>query len=949
MRSGVVWAVLANLLVMPAWAAGGDPLKNLQWGVLNSGQTVNEALTDVEYEKVKGVPGIDVGRSKAAVLGADKAKRDILVAVIDSGIDINHPDLKDRIFVNSGDCDSLGRPPFKTEIDKDGNGYAGDCMGWNVSGVGDENRVTDDIGHGTHVSGIIAALENNNVGISGVAPKVKILPIKLTYRGDQGQGYTSRILKALQYALDMKADVINLSLGWPAAADTVSLQKKIQEALERHVVIVVAAGNNTTEKPIYPCSYEGVVCVGSIRPDGQLSMFSNFGNHVDLLAPGSSILSLIPTQMSPSQFSVTGYDFKSGTSQATPFVSAAFAILKSVYPEAASDELKARLFVTSRSRPTVVSSINGLIQIDKSLEVAPQSAVFPIIKGEQMIIVDDNGGMELSLAIKNYWQASGPVTLDFEVSKNITLAETQITLPALAEGQQEPIRIQGRITGPLQNHTVSVKLKVTEGGKVQSYSFSKTLVKAVTPVTSNLAGLDFDLSGIKIDRELTKLRPQTVKNSFKQTDESEYYFISSQGDKYFLTLMRASGNRLLPSTLDLARGETILNLIKMDLNGDGKADYLVQSYNTLAGDNSFKLWYLNSNLKPLFNTAYFSYDATLAMPNWREMAWVGMNYQGQRMLVPLYIFKGQIVPADRHKDPFEDSNDQAVMNRIYFYRPNAQKKSLELRSFDTFNTMKQLGSSAGLRFPEKMLFKLMFPPTLKEMSQGEARVLVEVVGGNTGARYYQLRIGDNGAVKKLARISGQVNLQGFQMVRQPGLDSSSDSFFMSRTQSANIIEFAHLKGLNTPKFYSYVHPKKGDNIIGALTASAEGNGVRLLVETKTQVNSLFIDSAGKKTLTTSPINRSSVLSSSVFTELFAPIRIKGQIGLYIDSTQLYRGHAYTLSSSGGPFLPSIGNSLQIGDSCSALNPAVQGGDSSFVVYCENLGTQRKTIYKIPML
>ncbi|KYG63201.1 hypothetical protein AZI86_15980 [Bdellovibrio bacteriovorus] len=947
MRS--VLALITSLFLSQGWAVGNDPLKNLQWGVLNSGQSVNEALTDVEYEKVQGVLGVDVGRVKTAALNWNDSKREVLVAVIDSGVDVNHPDLKDRIFLNSADCDSLGRPPFRSELDKDGNGYAGDCMGWNVSGNGDENRVNDDIGHGTHVSGIIAAIENNGVGISGVAPKVKILPIKLTFRGDQGAGYTTRMLKALQYALDMKADVINLSLGWPAAADTASLQKKIKEALERGVIIVVAAGNNTTEKPIYPCSYEGVVCVGSIRPDSQLSMFSNFGSHVDLLAPGSNILSLIPTQMSPSQFSVTGYDFKSGTSQATPFVSAAFAVLKSVLPEATTDELKARLFISSRPRPTVVSAINGLIQIDKSLEVAPQSAVFPVLKGEQMISVSDNGAFELQFAVKNYWKASGAIALDLEVSKNVTLTATQFTLPSLAEGQTEVIKIAGQINGSAQNHVVTVKLKVTEGAKVSNYSFSKTLVKTVTPVTSNLAGLDFDLSGIKMDRELTKLRPQTVKNSFKKTDESEYFFISSQGEKYFLTLMRASDNRLLPTTLDLDRGETVLNLIKMDLNGDGKADYLMQSYNTLKGDNSFKLWYLNSNLKPLFNTPFFTYDATLAMPNWREMAWVGMNYQGQRMLVPLYIFKGQVVPADRNKDPFEDSNDQAVTNRIYFYRPNAQTKSFELRSFDTFKTMKQLGSSAGVKYPERMLIKLMFPPSLTEIAQGEARVLVEVVGGNSGARYYQLRIGDNAATKKLARISGQFNLQGFQMVRQPGLDSSSDSFFMSRTQSSSIIEFAWIQGLNTPKFYSYVHPKKGDNIIGALTASGENGGVRLLVETKTQVNSLLIDSSGKKTLTTSPINRSSVLSSSVFTDLFAPIRIKGQIGLYIDSSQLYRGHAYTLSSTAGSFVPAIGNSLQIGDSCTALNPMVQGGESSFVVYCENLGTQRKTIYKIPML
>jgi len=323
--------LIPSLLLLTSLAHGADPLENLQWGLQNSGQTIQESFTDLESRMIKGKIGLDIQSTQsrqALKAQAVVSQRPIIVAVIDSGADVEHPDLKDHLYVNTADCDSTGKIPFQPQVDKDGNGYNGDCMGWNVTDSGDSNRPIDDTGHGTHVAGIIAAVAGNGIGIEGAgAPQVRILPIKVTWKDDKGIGLAIRMTNAVKYATAMRADIINLSLGWPSSADTQDLRDALQNALNQGAVIVAAAGNNTTDQPIFPCAVSGVICVGSIAPDGSLSSFSNYGGHVDLLAPGSQILSLIPTQISPEQFSLRGYDYKSGTSQAAPFVSAAYSFI----------------------------------------------------------------------------------------------------------------------------------------------------------------------------------------------------------------------------------------------------------------------------------------------------------------------------------------------------------------------------------------------------------------------------------------------------------------------------------------------------------------------------------------------------------------------------------------------------------------------------------------------
>ena len=159
-----------------------DPLFNYQWGLFNNNQVLYRDIDDIHSEKIRGKQGIDIGWKGIYEETSSLMKKDVVVAVLDSGLDLEHPEIKDSIYKNDLECNN-GTLPFRPKEDKDENGYVGDCMGWNFTSKKEEggNRPYDDspAGHGTHVAGIIASSINNGQGISGLSERIKILPIKV--------------------------------------------------------------------------------------------------------------------------------------------------------------------------------------------------------------------------------------------------------------------------------------------------------------------------------------------------------------------------------------------------------------------------------------------------------------------------------------------------------------------------------------------------------------------------------------------------------------------------------------------------------------------------------------------------------------------------------------------------------------------------------------------------
>lgn len=247
---------------------------------------------------------------------------EIVVAVIDEGIDISHPDIAQNIWTNPGEIAGDG-------IDNDGNGYIDDVNGWDFFNY--DNTVydlNDGDEHGTHVAGTIAAVSDNGIGIAGVAPKVKIMPLK--FLGPDG-GYTSDAIEALQYAQKMGARVANNS--WGGGGESEALHDAINSF---NGVFVAAAGNDSDNNdyyPHYPSSYDNdnILSVAAVDQKGNLAYFSNYGTaSVDVAAPGTSILSLKPG---------SAYQYMDGTSMATPHVAGVASLILSLNPALTPSEV----------------------------------------------------------------------------------------------------------------------------------------------------------------------------------------------------------------------------------------------------------------------------------------------------------------------------------------------------------------------------------------------------------------------------------------------------------------------------------------------------------------------------------------------------------------------------------------------------------------------------------
>ena len=271
-----------------------------------------------------------------------------LVAVIDTGIDLTHPDLSANVWSNAGEIANNG-------IDDDQNGYVDDKHGWDF--FSNDNDPSDDNGHGTHVSGTIGAQGNNGLGVAGIVWKARIMGLK--FLGADGSGSTSGAIAAINYAAQMGAKVLNNS--WGGGGYSAALQVAISNAAQKGALVVVAAGNeanNNDAHPSYPASMQDVLAVAAVDKAGQLASFSNYGaNSVQIAAPGVNILSSWPGGY---------YAWSSGTSMAAPHISGAAALALSLYPELSAEQLKNLIINTG----SIQYNLNGKVQSSAMLDLA---------------------------------------------------------------------------------------------------------------------------------------------------------------------------------------------------------------------------------------------------------------------------------------------------------------------------------------------------------------------------------------------------------------------------------------------------------------------------------------------------------------------------------------------------------------------------------------------------
>jgi len=278
-----------------------DPKFSQLWGLSNDGS--NEPQANGGNSSPAGKAGADINAFKA--WGITKGDARIKIAVIDTGVDYNHSDLKNNIWTNEAELNG------KAGVDDDGNGYVDDIHGYDFANK--DGDPMDGNGHGTHCSGTIAAEHNNGVGVAGVMAHAQIVGVK--FLTDEGSGSTADAISAIDYATKIGVDVMSNS--WGGGGFSQALEDAIKRANQAGIIFTAAAGNsasNNDRTPQYPANYnvENVISVAAHNYNDQLASFSCYGaTTVHVAAPGRNILSTVPNN---------GYDVYSGTSMATPHV-----------------------------------------------------------------------------------------------------------------------------------------------------------------------------------------------------------------------------------------------------------------------------------------------------------------------------------------------------------------------------------------------------------------------------------------------------------------------------------------------------------------------------------------------------------------------------------------------------------------------------------------------------
>jgi thermitase len=473
--------------------------------------TTNAVPNDPRYGEQWHLPKINAAQAWDTQTGSSN----VVVAVIDSGLDLDHADIAGAVWSNPGE--------IADGLDNDGNGFVDDVNGWNF--VNDTNNVNDTFGHGTHVAGIIGATGNNGIGVAGVAYGVKIMPVSVGGPSISA----SAVAEAIYYAVDEGADVINMSFSGPASF--VGAREAIDHAVEQGVVLVASAGNGATQNYQYPAIYQEVIAVAALDPANARVTLSHYGRWVDAAAPGQLVMSTLPNDE---------YGTMTGTSQASPIVAGVAALVKSAHPGFSAEEVRAQVLASAASVSAQNPDYLGLLGAglpNAALAVGPE-LVTPkaYVAGVDAVELTGNGDQEISggesakVAVALHFTAgSGAVGVNL-VSNDpaVTVTAGSATLEASPD-RARIVEFEIAIdTVVASNHAASFTLQIENAGGnvVQTLPFAVEVAPAFRdlrlPFAFERSLLDLP-DGRKVlvaDDSMTEGRRHRVYASFRNADGS---------------------------------------------------------------------------------------------------------------------------------------------------------------------------------------------------------------------------------------------------------------------------------------------------------------------------------------------------------------------------------------------------------------------------------------------
>lgn len=508
-----------------------DQYYSRQWGLKNDGT----------FSLSSSVAGADIDMENAWSI--ETGDPDITVAIIDSGLKLDHPEFSGRLWTNAGEIPNNG-------ADDDMNGYIDDMNGWDFAN--NDNDPVDDQGHGTNVTGIIGANGNNSVGYTGVDRNCKLMVLKGL--DNANSGFYSWWANAIYYAVDNGAKAINMSVGGLSAS--VTLQNAIAYAIGNNVVVVASMANTNSNTVYYPAAHSGVIAVGSTNPDDtrtnpffwSTTSGSNYGSHISVTAPGNYIYGL-------SYQSNTNYNtYWGGTSQAAPLVTGLASLLLAQNPNRTPAQIKSLIEKSSEDQVGSPGEDtpgwdqyygHGRINAFRALSKAGQVITFNTLPDKRygdnnfQLSAMANSGLIVSYSSSNTnvatisgsvvtIKASGTTTITASqggdanylaasnVEQSLTVKQKTISVSAnlnqgKTQGASDPV-LSYTVTPVLQNgDSFTGTLERAPGESIGNYPIMQGTLSAGSNYQIAFTGTNFNITPVKLNQTITFVLPFTEK------------------------------------------------------------------------------------------------------------------------------------------------------------------------------------------------------------------------------------------------------------------------------------------------------------------------------------------------------------------------------------------------------------------------------------------------------
>ncbi len=910
-----------------------DPLYADQWYLQNSGYDVREDITDIRSVLRPGQVEFDIGFQKVKIQIEENLKEDVIVAVLDTGVDIEHPDLADNIVKNAAECDGDGRIPLgEATEDKDGNGYKGDCVGINLTTAvaTQKNRPFDDVGHGTHVAGVISAVSGNGLGLNGLSSHIKILPVKLIAKEESKQrvALTDRVAEGILYAVARGAKVINMSIGWPVGWNTDHVYEAILEARRQGVFVVAAAGNNNHPVPTYPCSYAQVICVGATQNDGALAAFSNYGAQVDIVAPGDRILSTFPTTMVPKYYSVNGYEMKNGTSQAAPIVAASIAALAGSHPQDRYEESLARLLAQTQVVRTGDKYYSqGQARVDLALApVAAPAYLRFLFKEKAIVSVNQQREFKLSFVVQNLSSLSQNVNVKL-TTQTVGTSFIQTEKSVVAEPWSNvTFEFAGHVDNLLRERELKFIANIN-GVEKRAQSILALELDQMPSLQKWSIQNSKDINNLISVADVDGQNPGQYFSSFKRAES---------GTGIQLVLWEKTKNQLAQrGTSVLADLKTPIGLFTGDANADGTKDLMLLGLKAGTPNATLIIYYFNGQLQPLWpahpylqisdETPIFNY-ARLA--DYRAARWFRLPGSGlaKELLVPSIIDNAYKPKLDMSRD--ERRGPLVKGSHVYYLEPHLKEDgspALRARIIDSYNWMKTIRDALGLYYYEAI-------QPLTELGDGH---YLFSAGQLLNARSIEVKLDKQFTWRDL---KWSQNLMGYRYIKSDAYDvtpngqrheldaiygiitlTRSHLVFVDRTDRSRIVDQ-----------YTFDLPDASEQTLNALVVSRSPNHIKVILESLQKLFGFYGQPGQALQVTANELSRSTFFDQT-FSQVNLPIQMRsGESALYVDDTQMTSNNIYVqqLTAQAGFFAP-LATSITLSENCRRLNPAKWSGENSY--------------------